>query len=84
MTAGPAFGLDDFVGTVGAMVAIAVGVLCGYLLVASIRPLYQLTVEPALGLIPLQLRPSHWGSIFGSNRDRRDRGTDARPDEPGA
>jgi uncharacterized membrane protein YjjB (DUF3815 family) len=84
MTAGPAFGLDDFVGTVGAMVAIAVGVLCGYLLVASIRPLYQLTVEPALGLIPLQLRPSNWGSIFGSNRDTRERGTDTHPDEPHA
>jgi uncharacterized membrane protein YjjP (DUF1212 family) len=84
MTAGPAFGLDDFVGTVGAMVAIAGGVLCGYLLVASIRPLYQLTVEPALGLIPLQLRPSNWGSIFGSNRDTRERGTDTHPDEPHA
>jgi uncharacterized membrane protein YjjB (DUF3815 family) len=72
MTAGPAFGLDDFVGTVGAMVAIAVGVLSGYLLVASVRPLYKHTLEPALGLVPIQLRPSSWGAVFGRRRNNDD------------
>jgi hypothetical protein len=68
MTAGPAMGVENFLGTVGAMVAIAVGVLCGYLLVDSVKPLYTHTVQPALELIPFQLHPSDGGSRFGRRR----------------
>jgi uncharacterized membrane protein YjjB (DUF3815 family) len=34
----PTAGLDDFVGTVGTMIAVALGVLCGYPLYRSLRP----------------------------------------------
>jgi uncharacterized membrane protein YjjP (DUF1212 family) len=85
MTAGPAMGLDSFLGTVGAMVAIAVGVLCGYLLIESVKPLYSHAVEPALEHIPIQLRPSNWGSMFGSRRGHpnEENGPGAGPKQPG-
>jgi uncharacterized membrane protein YjjP (DUF1212 family) len=79
LTNGPAMGLENFLGTIGAMVAIAVGVLCGYLLVDAVKPLYSHTVEPALGFA-IQLRPSNWGSMFGAGRRAKgDRNTD-QPD----
>jgi hypothetical protein len=73
--------VEEFLGTVGAMVAIAVGVLCGYLLVDAVRPLYRHTVEPALDLLPFRVRPSNWGSMFGgANRGTRGRRGGKNPD----
>jgi len=72
MTAGPAMGFENFLGTVGAMVAIAVGVLCGYLLVDSVKPLYKHTMRPALDLLPFQLRRSDGGSMFSFRRSHTD------------
>ena len=76
IASGPIVGVQDFLGTVGAMVAIAVGVLCGYLLVDAVKPLYRHTVRPALDLLPFQLMPSSWDAAFG------DRERDARPKDP--
>jgi hypothetical protein len=62
---------------VGAMVAIAIGVLCGYLLLDAIKPVYRHTVRPALDLLPFQLMPSSWDAAFGerdSNRRNRKEG----------
>ena len=43
----PVSGLEDFLSTVGAMIAIAVGVLCGYLIVDTVAPLYRKTLGRA-------------------------------------
>jgi uncharacterized membrane protein YjjP (DUF1212 family) len=83
MTAGAAMGVENLLGTVGAMVAIAVGVLCGYLLVDSVKPLYTHTVQPALDLIPFQLHPSDGGSRFGRRRSHpgEEEGTPHEPEQ---
>ena len=72
-------GAQDFLGTVGAMVAIAVGVLCGYLLVDAVKPLYRHTVRPALDLLPFQLMPSSWDAAFGERDDRRGKREESEP-----
>jgi uncharacterized membrane protein YjjP (DUF1212 family) len=66
IASGPALAIQSLVGTLGAMVAIAVGVLCGYLLVDTFRPLYRHAVRPALDLLPFQLVPPE------ANRRERD------------
>ena len=55
ITSGPVLGVQSLLGTLAAMVAIAVGVLCGYLLVDAVNPLYRHAVRPALDLLPFQL-----------------------------
>ncbi|HET8740231.1 MAG TPA: threonine/serine exporter family protein [Acidimicrobiia bacterium] len=57
IASGPDLAVQSLVGTLGAMVAIAIGVLCGYLLVETFRPLYRHAVRPALDLLPFQLIP---------------------------
>ena len=65
IASGPMLGVQDFLGTVGAMIAIAVGVLCGYLLVDAVKPVYRHTVRPALDLLPFQVMPPSWDAAFG-------------------
>ncbi len=62
IASGPVLGVQNFLGTLGAMVAIAVGVLCGYLLVDAVKPLYRHAVRPALDLLPFQLLPPNRGA----------------------
>jgi uncharacterized membrane protein YjjB (DUF3815 family) len=57
IASGADLAVQSLVGTLGAMVAIAIGVLCGYLLVDTFRPLYRHAVRPALDLLPFQLIP---------------------------
>lgn len=57
IASGPAFAFQSLLGTLGAMVAIAIGVLSGYLLMDTFRPLYRHAVVPALGLLPFRLLP---------------------------
>ncbi|MGH8948749.1 MAG: threonine/serine exporter family protein, partial [Acidimicrobiia bacterium] len=80
IASGPAFGVQDFLGTVGAMVAIAVGVLCGYLLVDAVRPLYRHTVRPALDLLPFQLVPPSWDAVFGERETDRGKRMETEPE----
>jgi len=79
MASGPIVGVQDFLGTVGAMVAIAVGVLCGYLLVDSVKPLYRHTVRPALDLLPFQLMPSSWDAALGERESDRTNRKESKP-----
>jgi len=66
IASGTELAVQNFLGTLGAMVAIAVGVLCGYLLVDAVRPLYRHAVRPALELLPFELLPPE---TTKSNRD---------------
>ena len=55
IASGPSLGIETLLGTLGAMVAVAIGVLCGYVVIDAVRPLYQHAVRPALDLLPFQL-----------------------------
>jgi uncharacterized membrane protein YjjP (DUF1212 family) len=55
IASGPALAAQSLLGTLGAMVAIAVGVLSGYLLMDAFKPLYRHAVQPALALLPFQI-----------------------------
>jgi uncharacterized membrane protein YjjP (DUF1212 family) len=83
IASGPTIGVQTFLGTLGAMVAIAVGVLCGYLLMDALRPVYRHAVKPALDLLPFQLlQPTHEPILNEPGVERR-RGEHDRVDEPG-
>jgi uncharacterized membrane protein YjjP (DUF1212 family) len=56
IASGPELGAQSLLGTLGAMVAIALGVLCGYLLMDAVRPLYSHIARPRHQL-PLQILP---------------------------
>ena len=56
------------------------GVLCGYLLVDSVKPLYRHTVRPALDLLPFQLMPSNWDAAFGEREADRGKGKETGRD----
>jgi uncharacterized membrane protein YjjB (DUF3815 family) len=56
IASGPELGAQSLLGTLGAMVAIALGVLCGYLLMDALRPLYSHIARPRHQL-PLQILP---------------------------
>ena len=79
IASGPELGVQDFLGTVGAMIAIAIGVLCGYLLVDSVSPLYRHAVRPALDLLPFQVMPPSWDAAFGEREAGRRKRSQLRP-----
>jgi uncharacterized membrane protein YjjB (DUF3815 family) len=74
IASGADLAVQSLVGTLGAMVAIAIGVLCGYLLVDTFRPLYRHAVRPALDLLPFQLIPPT------GNREEEDDPAGGSPD----
>jgi uncharacterized membrane protein YjjB (DUF3815 family) len=78
IAAGPMLGVQNFLGTLGAMVAIALGVLCGYLLVDAVKPVYRHAVRPALDLLPFQLSASSRHRTAGDGD--ADGGTDEETD----
>jgi uncharacterized membrane protein YjjB (DUF3815 family) len=76
VASGPAFGFQSLLGTLAAMVAIAVGVLCGYLLIDAMSPLYRHALRPALDLIPFQTTPRQETTL-------KDEGAEGLPFEEG-
>ena len=79
IASGPAFGIESLLGTLGAMVAIAVGVLCGYVLIDAVKPLYRHAVRPALDLLPFQLVPPIDPAVDGLTQEATDHAN--RPQE---
>ncbi len=67
IASGPVLAAQSLLGTLGAMVAIAVGVLCGYLLMDTFRPLYRHAVRSALDRLPFHLLPP--GGNGGTDRE---------------